>query len=262
MVEYIEKLVALSPSQVRKLAKGKKVRLTNAALSSGQNKVFLTPQQLKKVETRIKRGVGAVIGPFDQAQIMHHGQHGGSIWSSLKDAGFYVYDNAIKPGARLVYNEVAKPLLKELKDEGIKMAVSEGRNRISDYFGKRNKGRGVGAKKGGKSVHKLLPIAHAQSGEGFFDDIGDFFTKTVPSVVKTTYNDVLKPAGQVILPIAKDLGKVAWDERDTLIPIAVEMAKSGSGAKRSVKKPYMIGAKYRKNPVMATGQVGRSFRLP
>ena len=258
-MQYTEKAVTLSKNQVHKLSKGKKVRLPYKALSGGPIKLFLTPQQLRKVETRLKNGVGMDIGPFDEAQIKHNMQHGGSLWDSLKQAGKFLYDNVVKPGAQFAYEEIGRPLLDEAKREGVKYLISEGRTRAKNYFGK---GHGVGmAKRGRKPIGKK-----GQRGDGFFDDIGDFFTKTVPSVATTVYNDAIKPASQVLLPIGKEIAKTAWDERDTLIPIAVEMAKAGAGVKRR-GKAAMIGSKYRKRPLGAglkrgRKQLGASFRLP
>ena len=83
-MEYIEKAVTLSKNQVHKLSKGKKVRLPYKALSGGPHKLYLTPQQSRKVETRLRNGAGMDIGPFDETQIKHNMQHGGSIWDSLK----------------------------------------------------------------------------------------------------------------------------------------------------------------------------------
>lgn len=252
MVKYTAKSVTLSKGQVQKLAKGKKVRLTNKALSGGNQQVYLTGQQLRKVETRLRKGVGADIGPFDAAQIKHNVQHGGSLWDSLKSAGRFLFDNVVKPGAKILYEEVGRPLFDEAKREGVKYLVNEGRSRAKNYF---SKGQGLGIRKrGSKPAGK-----RGQHGHGFFDDIGNFFTKTVPSVAKTTYNDVLKPASQVILPIAKEVGKAAWDERDTLLPLAVEAAKArsraGAGVKRRGKRGGMIGYTRAK-------QTAGSFRMP
>jgi len=248
-MQYVEKAVTLSKNQAHKLSKGKKVRLPYEALSGGPNKLFLTPQQLRKVETRLKRGVGADVGPFDEAQISHNIQHGGSLWDTIKSAGRFVYDKILKPGAKMAYEEVGIPLLQEAKREGAKYLVDAGRNRLRNYLSKGGAMKRAGRKPAGK---------RGQRGKGFFDDIGDAFSHA--------YDDAIKPAAIAIAPIAKEVGKAAWDNRDTIIPIAIELAKSGAGVK-PVSKSAIIGSKYRKRPLgagMIRGrkQVGSSFRLP
>ena len=49
-------------------------------------------------------------------------------------------------------------------------------------------------KKSKRSVQRNVVMR----GDGFFQDVGRFFTRTIPNAAKTVYNKALKPAGRWI----------------------------------------------------------------
>jgi len=70
----------------------------------------------------------------------------------------------------------------------------------------------------GKGIHNALTPEEVKHnhGRGFFDDIGNAFKKGADFV----NNEVIKPAGKVIVPLAKEAGKV-------VLPYAKDLANKG-----------------------------------
>lgn len=228
MVQYVQRKVTLSKGQAEKLAKGKKVRLTHKALSGGAQTVYLTGQQNRKVETRLKRGTGADIGPFEQAQINHNVQHGSGFFDSFKAA--------------------AKGALKDLAKEGLKLAVDKGgdflKNKATEMIEKKlgtpaageAAVSGSGVKRRNDLTKKQMDMIRLQHGEGFFDDV----------------LTGLKTVAKVALPMA---GNAFLASRG--MPPMFGGGKRGRGGKHG----GAIGI-YRRTARGAGKQVGRSFRLP
>lgn len=154
--------VSLTPYQVKKLQKGKKVRLSYQALSGGDQNIYLTQQQFRKVQTRLKKQVGADIGPFDQSQLKHHLQHGGGFWDSLKSVGKAALELA---------KEHALPLAKE---HLLPIVVEEGKNMLKKEVIPKVKKALVG-RAGGMTKKEMMQYLEGQYGSGIFDWIGSIF---------------------------------------------------------------------------------------
>lgn len=224
MVEYVQRKVTLSKGQAEKLVKGKKVRLTHRALSGGAQTVYLTGQQNRKVETRLKRGTGADIGPFSAAQLSHNVQHGSGFFDSFKKA--------------------ATGALKDLAKEGLKLAVDKGgdflKNKatemIESKLGSQPAAAGSGVKRRSYLTKKQMDMIREQHGEGFFDDLWSG----------------IKSVGKVALPIAGNmlLGRSGLGS-------IFGGGKRGRGGKRG----GAIGI-YRRTARGGGKQTGSSFRLP
>lgn len=235
MVDYVKRQVSLSQAQIDKLAKGKKVRLTHKALSDGNNTVYLTGNQNRKVETRLKKGVGADIGPFDEAQISHNKQHGGGFWDNLKKS-------AVSVGRNL-----AADLLNKGVEAGTNFLKDKATNLINDKVRPQEGGalirhfqiqQGQKAKRPSaaqkKELKDMMEKAYSvKVGAGFFDDLWGG----------------IKEVGKVVLPIAGN----ALLGRAGIPPVF------GMGRKRGGKKK---GGALGGIPLATRGKSGGSFRLP
>ena len=158
--------VSLTPYQVKKLQKGKKVRLSYQALSGGDQNIYLTQQQFRKVQTRLKKGLGMDIGPFDQAQLKHHMMYGGGFWDSLKSGLKSVGETALK-----LAKEHALPLAKE---HLLPIVVEEGKNMLKKEVIPKVKKALVG-RAGGMTKKEMMDHLEGQYGSGIFDWIGSIF---------------------------------------------------------------------------------------
>jgi len=143
--------IHVSLPQVRKLARGERVRLTHAKLS-GPHKVYLSEPQLKKLHKAHSAGKGAEIH-MSHDQIHHHRVHGGSIFDTLKSFGKVIAPKLI---------EIGTPIVKDLAQKGLEKGI----NLLSDKV--RGKLAGTGVRRGRK-----------KKGSGFFDDFIAEFPKAV-----------------------------------------------------------------------------------
>ena len=217
MVQYVQRKVTLSKGQVDKLAKGKKVRLTHSALSGGAQTVYLTGQQNRKVETRLKRGTGADIGPFDAAQLNHNVQHGSGFFDSFKAA--------------------AKGALKDLAKEGLKIAVDKGgdflKNKATDMIEKKfaapaaeeAAASGSGVKRRNYLTKKQMDMIRLQHGEGFFDDVLGGLKSVAKVALPIAGNAFLASRG---MPPMFGSGKRGRGKRGGAIGIYRRTARGGS----------------------------------
>ncbi|XP_004346377.1 hypothetical protein CAOG_05704 [Capsaspora owczarzaki ATCC 30864] len=105
----------LTRDHVRKLAKGKNIRLSNNHIKTGGQTVHLTKTQINRIGKARKTGSGITL-QLSLPQLRHHGRHG---------AGFF--GNLLKGVAKNVINTAGKTLL------------DKGTQKLADY----------GAKKGG-----------------------------------------------------------------------------------------------------------------
>lgn len=180
---YHQTSLDLSPSQLKKLKAGDKVRLKPTQLS-GSHPVFLTTTQMKKVAKAKTEGKGMDLS-LSGSQLKHHAMHGGSIWGDIgsffKDAGSKVFNDVIKPIATDVGLPLAKTLLTGLAQKG------------ADKVTAKLAGSGVPKKRGRKP--KMT------QGEGFFDDLW--------SGVKS----VVEPVAQVGIPILTNAATQALTKR-------------------------------------------------
>lgn len=207
MVEYKAKSVTLSKGQIQKLAKGKKVRLTNKALSGGNEKVYLTGQQMRKVETRLRKGVGMDIGPFDERQIKHNTQHGSGLWDSIKRAARDVVKDLAKQGVNLAVDkggEFLKDSATGYIDSKLGSGVKRGRKgrKGGSIFGDilkvglpillgsgKGKAKGRGGKRGG-----MIGYTRPKRGGTL---IGTLIDKANRRTVPFVPDDVIRPPRQV-----------------------------------------------------------------
>lgn len=212
MVEYVKRQVTLSKAQVEKLAKGKKVRLTNAALKGGNHTVFITHQQDRKIQTRLKKGVGMDIA-FDSSQFKHNAQHGSGFFDSFKAA--------------------AKGALKDLAKEGLKIAVDKGgdflKNKatemIESKLGNQPAAAGSGVKRRSYLTKKQMDMIRAQHGEGFFDDVLGGLKSVAKVALPIAGNMLLARGG---MPPMFGSGKRRGGKRGGAIGIYRRTARGGS----------------------------------
>ena len=152
--------VTLTPYQIKKLHQGKKVRLSYSALSGGETNIYLTPQQFRKVQTRLKKGLGMDIGPFDKSQLKFHVQNGGGFWSELKSMG--------KAALELAKEHVL-PVVKDI-------VVSEGKDMLKKEVVPRIRKAMFGkGRKGGMTKKEMMDHLEGQYGGSIFDLLGSIF---------------------------------------------------------------------------------------
>jgi hypothetical protein len=162
--------ISVSQVQVRKLARGEKVRLKHESLH-GPHAVYLTKTQhgrLSKAHAA-KKGMDL---QMSATQIRHHRKVGGSIFDTLKDWGSKAFD-FIKPIAGKILTDTVAPRL-ATKLNGL---VDSGLTRLGAGARKRRPVRGRGILSDvlgsiGLGVRKPRPMKRkGMKGEGFFDDL-------------------------------------------------------------------------------------------
>lgn len=172
---YHQTTLDLSPSQLKKLKAGDKVRLRKEQLS-GSHPVFLTTTQMKKVAKAKTERKGLDLS-LSGSQLKHHAQHGGSIWGDIwggiKSVANPVFESVIKPIATDIALPAAKQILTGLAKKGMDKLT------------------------GGQGVKKRGRKPKVTQGEGFFDDLW--------SGVKS----VAEPIAQVGVPILTNVAQAA-----------------------------------------------------
>ena len=236
--------VTLTPYQVKKLHQGKKVRLSYQALSGGDQNIYLTPQQYRKIQTRLKKQVGADIGPFDQSQLKHHLQHGGGFWDSLKSVGKAALELA---------KEHALPLVKDI-------VVSEGKDMLKKEVVPRIR-KAMFGKGEGMTKKQMMEHLEKQHGAGIFDIIGSLLGLGLNSKRKLTkkhleyameqegkgfLGDLLKPIVKTVVKEIPVIGGPLSSVSDHGVDALSSVLGLGVKGKRKSKK----------------SQQGGSFRLP
>lgn len=229
MSEYEEYSLNLSRPQVAKLAKGKKIRLSHQQLTTpGDVKIFLTPQQARRVQTRVSKGLGVDIGGFDVSQIEHNVKFGMGFWSSmsrfLKGAATALNQKVIQP----VYQGL-RPALENARDRVVQRGVNLGQDLLDK--GLRRIGAGSKPKKGVMppalarywAARRAAKAGSAKAGKGVSDMFG--FGVEPMVVPKRRGKGFFSGLAKIVRPVA---GQLASDAIKTYVAPAVGNAISGN----------------------------------
>jgi len=195
----------ISPLQLKRLAKGDRIRLKNDQLGHGMG-LDLTATQVKACEKAMRLGKGVQLG-FSDAQIEHHMKVGDgrfsdffkNVGSKIKSGAVSVaqnlapmlIDKAASIGTALVKDKVrnseyvpdlARGVLESALSDGIKYGNSRGKDELANFLG------GLMQTKNGGALF-------VKNGEGLFDFI--------PGGVGKFLNKVGNTALSVAVPVAQ-----------------------------------------------------------
>ena len=173
MTEYHQHSFGISDYQVKRLAKGEKIRIKVENMT-GSVPVCLTTLQMKKVERHLKAGKGMDL-QLSPKQIAQCVKFGGSIWGSIKDGlksvGKFGLDKIAIPVATNLFNQRVLPVVtrkvEDLGDRALKkvgMGAKPKRAQKGGFIGSLGGLFGLGVKPKRK-VKKVV------RGEGFFSDL-------------------------------------------------------------------------------------------
>lgn len=180
----------VSPLQIRRLAKGERIRLKPSQLGHGME-LDLTATQVKNCEKAMRLGKGVQLG-FSDAQIEHHMKTGDgrfgdffkNVGSKIKSGAVSVaqnlapilIDKAASMGTALVKDKVrnsayvpdlARGMIESALSDGIKYGNSRGKDELASFLG------GLSQSKNGSGLF-------VKNGDGLFDfipGIGKFLNK-------------------------------------------------------------------------------------
>lgn len=222
---YLNFACDVSPLQLRRLAKGNRIRLKNDQLGHGKG-LDLTAAQVKACEKAMRRGKGVQLG-FSDAQIEHHMKTGDGRFSdffkgvgnklksgavsAVQNLAPMLLDKAASIGTALVKDkarnsvyvpDLARGVLESALSDGIKYGNSRGKDELFHFLG------GLAQTKNGGAL--LLE----KFGDGFFD---------------TKFGKFLKTVGNTALKVAVPVAQGAL------------MRRLGGGARRGGKGLYLAG---------------------
>ena len=247
-----------NPVGVSKLSENQKSRLRNGhpvRIKKGTaNKLHLSPEQIKKLESAARRGAGytVTLNP-DQAE-KHGAGFFGDIATKVKKLA-NKHKDLINPIIKAVKNAGHRGLQKassslhnkinsipELSGEGVKRRRGrprKGAGLVGDLLGMINPTMGTVAKTVGLGVRKTRK-PRARKGKGIVGDLLGMINPTMGTVAKTVGLGTRKPRARKGKGIISDMAKSGLKAlAPALIDAASNAAKnkiSGMGAKRRTKK--------------------------
>jgi len=222
----------ISHAQAKTLSKGGSIRVAHKHLASGNDLVYLTQSQMKKLAKHYTMGKGAEL-KFSQAQLKHHWKKGGSVLSQVWDTAKKIYAHPTTQQFVKTVTQAGKKVVGKLLREGAehlgnKLAPKFGTSTVRPLAHKALKHFGLGVKK------KAAPV---KQGKGFFDDVGNFFTHSVPDTFTHTIPNYLSTPSNA-------LG--AASTVSSFIPVAGEIISPALGAASLAAKIAGHGLKRRK----------------
>jgi len=199
MVQYHKFEIDLSPAQVKKLAKGHRVRISKHSLGTG-HLYYLTKVQYNRLKGRFIKGQGAEL-MMSAPQLKHNIKEGGNLLESLRELGTRLKPHAqklskkLRPEASRLAKSSLMKLAEELPPELLPFAeelINYGIETANEHF--EREGWGMKPLEGG-SIKSWFQ-------DKIIDPIKSTYKKVAPKVIKFAKSDTAKFLSKKARPIA------------------------------------------------------------